>query len=145
MAETTGYGQGGLKDMEEIAELQGIKPAAIEQFGVGDTDMTSQLNKMKAAGVDTIVVWAQGTPIAQLMRSMEKINYFPLTLTSWAADNITLLRRGRQDAGREADLHAHRQRDERTPTQQKLFDRVGTQAEGAELLLASRCMATTRC
>ena len=28
MAETTGYGQGGLKDMQEIAELQGIKPAA---------------------------------------------------------------------------------------------------------------------
>ena len=24
--------------------------------------MTSQLNKMKAAGVDTVVVWAQGTP-----------------------------------------------------------------------------------
>jgi branched-chain amino acid transport system substrate-binding protein len=89
MAETTGYGQGGLKDMEEIAALQGIKPAAIERFGVGDTDMTSQLSKMKSAGVDTVVVWAQGTPIAQLIRSMEKINYFPLTLTSWAADNIT--------------------------------------------------------
>ena len=28
MAETTGYGQGGLKDMEEIAALQGIKPVA---------------------------------------------------------------------------------------------------------------------
>ena len=89
MAETTGYGQGGLKDMEEIAALQGIKPAAIERFGVGDTDMTSQLSKIKSAGVDTVVIWAQGTPIAQLIRSMEKINYFPLTLTSWAADNIT--------------------------------------------------------
>ena len=33
--------------------MQGIKPAAVERFGVGDTDMTSQLNKMKAAGVDT--------------------------------------------------------------------------------------------
>src|SRR6185295_16373767 len=82
MAETTGYGQGGLKDMQEIAELQGIKPAAVERFGVGDTDMTSQLNKMKAAGVDTIVVWAQGTPIAQVMRSMDKIDYFPAVLTS---------------------------------------------------------------
>ena len=78
MVETTGYGQGGLKDMEEIAALQGIKPAASERFGVGDTDMTSQLNKMKAAGVDTVVVWAQGTPIAQLIRSMDKINYFPM-------------------------------------------------------------------
>jgi branched-chain amino acid transport system substrate-binding protein len=75
--------------LQEIAALQGIKIVATERFAVADTDMTSQLNKMKSANVDTIVVWAQGTPIAQLMRSMEKINYFPTTLTSWAADNIT--------------------------------------------------------
>jgi branched-chain amino acid transport system substrate-binding protein len=53
MAETTGYGQGGLKDMQEIAELQGIKIVATERFAVADTDMTSQLNKMKSANVDT--------------------------------------------------------------------------------------------
>ena len=82
LAETTGYGQGGLKDIQELGDLQGIKPVCNEKFGVNDTDMTSQLNKCKAAGVDTIVVWAQGTPLGQLMRSMEKINYFPTTLMS---------------------------------------------------------------
>jgi branched-chain amino acid transport system substrate-binding protein len=125
MAETTGYGQGGLKDMQEIAELQGIKPAAIERFGVADTDITSQLNKMKAAGVDTIMVWAQGTPIAQLIRSMEKINYFPLTLTSWAADNITFY----DAAGKtlaEKPLFMRTISETRTSAQQKLFDRVGS-------------------
>src|SRR5690606_13615136 len=80
MGETTGYGQGGLKDLEEVAKLHGLTPLATEKFGVGDTDMTSQLNKMKAAGVDTILVWAQGTPTGQLVRSMEKINYFPTML-----------------------------------------------------------------
>ena len=126
MAETTGYGQGGLKDMEEFAALQGIKPAAIERFGVGDIDMTSQLNKMKAAGVDTIVVWAQGTPIAQLIRSMEKINYFPLTLTSWAADNITFY----DAAGKtlaEKPIFMRTVSESKTPAQQKLFDRIGSQ------------------
>ena len=125
MAETTGYGQGGLKDMQEIAEVQGIKPAATERFGVGDTDMTSQLSKMKAAGVDTVVVWAQGTPIAQLVRSMEKINYFPLTLTSWAADNITFY----DAAGKalaEKPLFMRTVSETRTPTQQKLYDRIGS-------------------
>ncbi|MGV3678186.1 MAG: ABC transporter substrate-binding protein [Acidovorax sp.] len=124
MAETTGYGQGGLKDMQEIAEVQGIKPAATERFGVGDTDMTSQLSKMKAAGVDTVVVWAQGTPIAQLVRSMEKLNYFPLTLTSWAADNITFY----DAAGKalaEKPLFMRTVSETRTPAQQKLFDRIG--------------------
>ena len=124
MAETTGYGQGGLKDMEEIAKLQDIKIAATERFGVGDTDMTSQLSKMKAANVDTVVVWAQGTPIAQLVRSMEKINYFPLTLTSWAADNITFY----DAAGKalaEKPIFMRTVSETRTPAQQKLFDRIG--------------------
>lgn len=125
MAETTGYGQGGLKDMQEIAELQGIKIAATERFAVSDTDMTSQLNKMKAAGVDTVVVWAQGTPIAQLIRSMEKINYFPLTLTSWAADNITFY-----DAAGKAladkPIFMRTVSEAKTPAQQKLYDRIGS-------------------
>ncbi|CAN7737220.1 ABC transporter substrate-binding protein [Variovorax sp. LjRoot84] len=124
MAETTGYGQGGLKDMEELAKLQNIKIAATERFGVGDTDMTSQLSKMKSAGVDTVVVWAQGTPIAQLVRSMEKINYFPLVLTSWAADNITFY----DAAGKtlaEKPIFMRTVSETRSPAQQKLFDRVG--------------------
>ena len=125
MAETTGYGQGGLKDMQEIAEMQGIKPALIERFGVADTDMTSQLSKMKAANVDTVVVWAQGTPIAQLIRSMEKINYFPVMLTSWAADNITFY----DAAGKtlaEKPLFMRTVSETRTPAQQQLFDRIGS-------------------
>lgn len=86
-AETTGYGQAGLKDLEEIAALQGIQPAIVEKFDVQDTDMTSQLNKARAAGVDTILVWAQSAPIAHLLRSMEKLDYFPLTLTTWSSGN----------------------------------------------------------
>jgi branched-chain amino acid transport system substrate-binding protein len=125
MAETTGYGQGGLKDMEEIAALQGIKPAAVERFGVADTDMTSQLSKLKSAGVDTVVIWAQGTPIAQVIRSMEKINYFPLTLTSWAADNITFY----DAAGKtlaEKPIFMRTISETKTPVQQKLYDRIGS-------------------
>lgn len=83
--ETTGYGQAGLKDMEQIAALHGIKPAVIEKFDARDTDMTSQLGKAKAAGVDTLVVWAQAAPLGHLVRSMEKIDYMPRVLTTWAA------------------------------------------------------------
>jgi branched-chain amino acid transport system substrate-binding protein len=86
MVETTGYGEGGLKDLRQVSESQGIKPVDVQKFAVTDTDMTSQLGKMKAEGVDTIIVWTAPTPLAQLFRSMEKINYYPLTLTSWAAD-----------------------------------------------------------
>ena len=123
MSETTGYGQGGLKDMQELGDMQGIKPVCNEKFGVNDTDMTSQLNKCKAAGVDTIVVWAQGTPLGQLMRSMEKINYFPLTIMTWAADNQSFY----EAAGKtlaEKPIFVRTVTEERTPKQQQLYDRV---------------------
>jgi len=124
MAETTGYGQGGLKDIQELAEKAGVKPVAVEKFGVADTDMTSQLNKMKAAGVDTLVVWAQGTPLGQLMRSQEKINYFPTTLMSWAADNQSFL----DAAGKtlaEKPIFMRTVTESRPPRQQKLYERIG--------------------
>jgi branched-chain amino acid transport system substrate-binding protein len=123
LSETTGYGQGGLKDMQELGDMQGIKPVCNEKFGVNDTDMTSQLNKYKAAGVDTIVVWAQGTPLGQLMRSMEKINYFPLTLMTWAADNQSFY----EAAGKtfaEKPIFVRTVTEERTPKQQQLYDRI---------------------
>jgi len=123
LSETTGYGQGGLKDMQELGDMQGIKPVCNEKFGVNDTDMTSQLNKCKSAGVDTIVVWAQGTPLGQLMRSMEKINYFPLTLMTWAADNQSFY----EAAGKtlaEKPVFVRTVTEERTPKQQKLYDRI---------------------
>src|SRR5499427_5599193 len=123
LSETTGYGQGGLKDMQELGDKQGIKPVCNEKFGVSDTDMTSQLNKCKAAGADTIVVWAQGTPTGQLLRSMEKINYFPLTLSSWAADNESFF----EAAGKtlaERPIFLMTVTEQRPPRQQQLFERV---------------------
>ncbi|MPR05570.1 ABC transporter substrate-binding protein [Microvirga tunisiensis] len=123
LAETTGYGQGGLKDIQELGDLQGIKPACNEKFGVNDTDMTSQLNKCKAAGVDTIVVWAQGTPLGQLMRSMEKINYFPTTLMSWAADNQSFYEAAGKSLA-ERPIFMRTVTEDRSPAQQKLYDRL---------------------
>jgi len=130
LSETTGYGQGGLKDVQELGDLQGLKPVCNEKFGVNDTDMTSQLNKCKAAGVDTIVVWAQGTPLGQLMRSMEKINYFPLILMTWAADNQSFY----EAAGKtlaEKPIFMRTVTEERTPKQQKLYDRVAPKMASA--------------
>ena len=123
MAETTGYGQGGLKDIQEIGAMHGIKPVAVEAFAVADTDMTSQLNKMKAAGVDTLVIWGQGTPLGHILKSMEKISYFPTYLTSWAADNKSFFdAAGPQLA--EKPLFMRTITDNYTPRQQRLFDRV---------------------
>ena len=123
LTETTGYGQGGLKDLQDIAALQGLNVVANEKFGVNDTDMTSQLGKLKAAGVDTALVWAQGTPIGQLMRSMDKINYFPIVLTSWAADNLSFVDAA-GPALAEKPIFLRTVSESRSARQQQFFDRV---------------------
>ena len=123
LVETTGYGQGGLKDLQEIGKLHGFDVVAVERMAVTDTDVTSQLNKMKAAGVDTLFVWAQGTPMGQVIRSMEKIGYFPRLLSSLAADNITFY----DAAGKtlaEKPIFMRTMVEPATPGQKALFERL---------------------
>jgi branched-chain amino acid transport system substrate-binding protein len=74
---------GGIKDATEILALHGVKPVAVEKYGPKDTDMTSQLNKIKAAGADTVIIYGIADGAAQVVRSMEKINYMPVTLGTW--------------------------------------------------------------
>jgi branched-chain amino acid transport system substrate-binding protein len=92
IADTTGYGQQGAKDALEILAMHGVTPVANEKFGPKDTDMTSQLNKIKASGADTLIVYALADSNAQVMRSLEKINYYPTTLASWANLSSPFLR-----------------------------------------------------
>jgi branched-chain amino acid transport system substrate-binding protein len=91
IADTTGFGQQGTKDLTEVLALHGLQPAAVEKFGPKDTDMTSQLAKIQGSGADTLVVYGLADANAQLLRSMEKINYFPTTLGTWGNMSTPLL------------------------------------------------------
>jgi branched-chain amino acid transport system substrate-binding protein len=84
IGDSTGYGQLGVKDAGELLKLHGVTAVATEKFGPKDTDMTSQLSKVRDSGADTLIVYALADANAQLLKSMEKINYFPTTLGSWA-------------------------------------------------------------
>jgi branched-chain amino acid transport system substrate-binding protein len=91
IADTTGFGQQGAKDLTEVLALHGQTPVAVEKFGPKDTDMTSQLAKIRDAGADTLVVYGLADANAQLLRSMEKVNYFPVTLGTWGNMSTPLL------------------------------------------------------
>jgi len=84
IADSTGYGQGGVKDATEILKLHGVTPVANEKFQPKDTDMTSQLAKIRTSGADVLIVYALADANANLMKSMEKVNFFPVTVGSWA-------------------------------------------------------------
>lgn len=91
IADSTGFGQQGIKDLTEVLAMHGQTPVAVEKFGPKDTDMTSQLAKIRDAGADTLVVYGLADANAQLLRSMEKINYMPTTLGTWGNMSTPLL------------------------------------------------------
>ncbi|ABM56082.1 Extracellular ligand-binding receptor [Verminephrobacter eiseniae EF01-2] len=91
LADSTGYGQQGMKDLLAVLKLHALDPVAQEKFGGKDTDMTSQLSKIKAAGADTLIIYGLADANAYVLRSMEKVNYFPVTLGAWGNINTPLL------------------------------------------------------
>jgi len=77
LADSTGYGQGGIKDATEVLALHGVKPVAVEKYGPKDTDITSQLTKIRDAGADTVIIYGIADGAANVLRSMEKSTTCP--------------------------------------------------------------------
>ena len=75
MHDTTGYGTASKQTADKIIPSQGFKILATETYNVGDTDMTSQLQKMKAAGVKQIINFGLGPEDANLLISAQKIDF----------------------------------------------------------------------
>ncbi|WP_420909405.1 ABC transporter substrate-binding protein [Achromobacter insolitus] len=123
IADTTGYGQQGAKDAAHVLGLYGITPVANEKFGPKDTDMSSQLNKIKAAGADTVIVYALADANGHLMRSQEKINYFPVTLGSWANLSPPFLRIAGPELAKKMIFTASITEDS-TPQSRALYDAI---------------------
>lgn len=60
MAGTDGFGKDGARWMKQLAPQYGIELIAEESFGNRDTDMTSQLTKMKNSNPQAIIAWTTG-------------------------------------------------------------------------------------
>jgi branched-chain amino acid transport system substrate-binding protein len=75
MNDTTGYGTASKQTADKIIPSQGFKILATDTYNVGDTDMTSQLQKLKAAGVKQIINFGLGPEDANLLISAQKIDY----------------------------------------------------------------------
>lgn len=60
MTITTGFGDAGRKALLELAPKFGISIVADERYGPKDTDMTTQLVKIKSAGAQAVINWSVG-------------------------------------------------------------------------------------
>ncbi len=83
LSDTSGYGQGGHADLIAAMSAAGVKPVADETYKVGDTDMTPQISRIKAAGADAIINWGLGAEAAQIRRAMQAVGLTIPMIGSW--------------------------------------------------------------
>jgi branched-chain amino acid transport system substrate-binding protein len=83
LADTTAYGDAGLKAFEEQASAIGITVASKERFKIGDTDMSKQVKSAKSSGAQALVVWGIGPELAAIARNKESLGWRSPMLGSW--------------------------------------------------------------
>lgn len=57
---STGFGDAGRKALHEMAPKYGMTIVADEKYGPKDSDMTTQLTKIKASGAQAVINWSVG-------------------------------------------------------------------------------------
>jgi len=57
---STGFGDAGKKALQDTAPKYGITIVADEKYGPKDSDMTTQLTKIKASGAQAVINWSVG-------------------------------------------------------------------------------------
>lgn len=81
----TNYGVSGRDDL--LARIKGhagkLTTVSVESFGIGDKDMTRQLQKAKAGGAEAILIWGIGPELAAVAIGMDKIDYHVPLIGGW--------------------------------------------------------------
>lgn len=72
LADTTAYGEAGLKSFEQHSKLAGIALLAEERFNIGDQDMGAQVQRAKASAAQALVVWGIGPELAIIAKNREQ-------------------------------------------------------------------------
>ncbi|GAB3538705.1 ABC transporter substrate-binding protein [Noviherbaspirillum agri] len=83
LADTTAYGEAGLKAFEEQCRLAGLEVSSGERFNIGDQDMASQVGKAKASGAQALVVWGIGPELAVIAKNKAALGWKVPMLGSW--------------------------------------------------------------
>jgi len=74
ISDTGGYGVDGRDCVLAHAQEAGVTLVADETFNAGDTDMSSQLTKIRAADPDAVLIWAAGKEAAIIARNARQLN-----------------------------------------------------------------------
>jgi branched-chain amino acid transport system substrate-binding protein len=71
LADSTGYGEGGLKDISAELKSLGVQPVYVGRFAPGVKDLSGEMKAARAAGAGALVVYAVGAEHAVAVRDRQ--------------------------------------------------------------------------
>jgi branched-chain amino acid transport system substrate-binding protein len=77
------WGESNEKGLNAAVAERKIASAGAEKFEERDVEMTSQLSRLKAAGADSIILVSNAGPAAQVMKSIERMNWNVPVISHW--------------------------------------------------------------
>lgn len=83
LADSTAYGDAGMKAFLKESELAGVKVVVQERFNIGDQDMSEQVRRARAANPHALVVWGIGPELAAVVKSRDAAGWKVPTMGSW--------------------------------------------------------------
>ena len=82
-ADTTGYGEAGLKDVEAALATRNLKPVHVARFALGVKDLSDDMKAAKAAGANAVFSYTVGTENAVIARARRTLNWNVPQVGAW--------------------------------------------------------------
>lgn len=73
LSDSSDYGKGGLASVIAALAKHNLKPVITESFNNEDKDFSSQINKIKASGADSLVLWGFYVEAAKIVSAAHKL------------------------------------------------------------------------
>ncbi|WP_076592977.1 ABC transporter substrate-binding protein [Herminiimonas arsenitoxidans] len=77
------WGESNEKGLVAALAEKGTKPVGIEKFEGSDIDVVPQLNRLKAAGADTLYMVGNVGPSAQVVKSLDRMDWKVPVVSHW--------------------------------------------------------------
>jgi branched-chain amino acid transport system substrate-binding protein len=82
-ADTSGYGDAGLKDVEKALEAKGLKAVYVARFALGVKDLTTELKAARDAGADVVFSYTVGPENAAIALGRKQLGWKVPQVGAW--------------------------------------------------------------
>ena len=82
-ADTTGYGEAGLKEVEAALTARQLKPVHVTRFALGVKDLSEELKVARAAGANVVFSYTVGPENAVIARGRQSLDWKVPQVGAW--------------------------------------------------------------